>query len=222
MLPCTFSREPLVPRRPRVTEQEGPSERAAARPPVPTPAEEEALVAACLAGDRAAWRRLVSRYEGVIFAIPRRYGLTDEDAAEVFQNVCLALYRGLPRLRLAAGLTRWVLVTTRRQARDLARRRRREVPDPDGSAALARPDDAPLADSVLEEMETRIAVRAALGQLTGRCREMIEWLYLAPDTPSYKEIARRLEIPEGTVGPTRARCLERLRALLEKARKRGY
>lgn len=209
-------------RRPSVTGEAGSTGRSAARPPVPTPAEEEILVAACLAGDRAAWRRLVSRYEGVIFAIPRRYGLSDEDAAEVFQNVCLALYRGLPRLRLAAGLTRWVLVTTRRQARDLALRRRREVPDPDGVAALQRTDPSPLADTVMEEMEERIAVRAALGELTGRCRQLIEWLYLSPDTPSYREIARRLEIPEGTVGPTRARCLDRLRLILEKARRKGY
>lgn len=209
-------------RRPGTSGQAEAPGKHAARPPVPTPAEEEALVAACLSGDRAAWRRLVARYEGVMFAIPRRYGLGDEDAAEVFQNVCLALYRGLPRLRLAAGLTRWVLVTTRRQARDLALRRRREVPDSDGIVAMERTDPAPLVDTLLEEMEERIAVRAALGELTGRCRQLVEWLYLEPDTPSYREIARRLEIPEGTVGPTRARCLDRLRVILEKARRKEY
>lgn len=209
-------------RRPRTSGQAKAPGEHAARPPVPTPAEEQALVAACLSGDRAAWRRLVARYEVVIFAIPRRYGLGEEDAAEVFQNVCLALYRGLPRLRLAAGLTRWVLVTTRRQARDLALRRRREVPDSDDIAAMERTDPAPLVDTLLEEMEERIAVRAALGELPGRCRQLVEWLYLEPDTPSYREIARRLDIPEGTVGPTRARCLDRLRMILEKARRKGY
>lgn len=178
-------------------------------------------MAACLAGDRVAWRRLVARYEGVIFAIPRRYGLTEEDAAEVFQTVCLALFRGLPRLRLAAGLTRWVLVTTRRTARDLALRRRREIPDVDGIHAAARLDEGPLPDALLQEMEERVAVVAALQEVTGRCRQLIEWLYLDPDTPSYREIARRLEIPEGTVGPTRARCLDRLRQILEKSRRRG-
>lgn len=188
---------------------------------VPTPAEEKELVTACLAGDRAAWRRLIGRYEGVIYAIPRRFGLGEDDAAEVFQVVCLALYRGLPRLRLAAGLTRWVLVTTRRTARDLAKRRRREVPDVDGKLSGARLDEDPLPDELLGEMERRVAVRAALDEVTGRCRQLIEWLYLDASTPSYREIARRLNIPEGTVGPTRARCLDRLRQIMEKPRYRS-
>lgn len=195
--------------------------RSAAPSAVPTPEEETLLVSACLAGDRVAWRRLIERYEGVIFAIPRRYGLTEEDAAEVFQTVCLAIFRGLPRLRLAAGLTRWVLVTTQRTARDLAVRRRREVPDVDGALSAARRDEAPLPDELLAEMERRVAVRAALRELSGRCRELLQWLYLDPDTPSYREIARRLEIPEGTVGPTRARCLERLKLIVEKVRQKG-
>ena len=186
---------------------------------VPSPVEEATLVAACLAGSVVAWRRLLSRYESVIFSISRRYGLGDEDAAEVFQNVCLALYRGLPRLKQAAGLTRWVLVTTRRQARDLARRRHREVPDADDALARSSPDPRPLADDLLSEMETRVEVRAALEKLGDRCAQLLRWLYLDRTPPSYRDVARRLGVPEGTVGPTRARCLARLRQIIEKGRR---
>jgi RNA polymerase sigma factor (sigma-70 family) len=188
---------------------------------VPKPAEEEALVAACLAGDARAWKKLVQRYEGVMYAIPRRYGLGEEDAAEVFQNVCRALYRGLPRLKVAAGLTRWVVVTTQRQTRDVAVRRRREVPDVDEALGKARLDPAPLPDEVLEEMQSRVEIRAALECLNDRCAEILKCLYLEKEPLSYKEVALRLGIPEGTVGPTRARCLARLRQVMEKNRRRG-
>lgn len=182
---------------------------------VPTPREEEELVAACLAGDAAAWRRLLGRYEAVIHAVPRRFGLDPDDAAEVFQSVSLALYRGLPRLKLAAGLTRWVVTTTWRQSRDLARRRRREVREPDpGTSPI--PDPAPRADELIEELEQRVALRRAIEQLPPRCARLLTWLYLDPEAPPYREVASRLGVPEGTVGPTRARCLEKLREILRK------
>lgn len=187
---------------------------------VPTPREEAALVAACLAGSAAAWRRLLSRYESAIYSISRRHGLGEDEAAEVFQNVCVALYRGLPHLKEAAGLTRWVLVTTRRQARDLARRQRRTVPDPNDTLARLSPDPHPLADDLLSEMETRVEIRAALEKLGDRCAQLLRWLYLERDPLSYREVARRLGVPEGTVGPTRARCLARLRQIIEKGRRR--
>jgi len=197
------------------------SPRTAAGRSFPDPAEEAALVQACLEGNAGAWKRLLARYQAVMYAIPRRYGLVEEDAAEVFQNVCLALYRGLPRLKQATGLTRWVLVTTQRQARDVAVRRRREVPDVDGAKSQARLDPGPLADEIIEHMETRIELHAALDLMNPRCAQILKWLYLETDPVSYREVARRLEIPEGTVGPTRARCLARLRQVLENKRRRG-
>lgn len=186
--------------------------------PVPTPREEEELVKACLAGEAPAWRRLLARYEAVIHAVPRRFGLGPDDAAEVFQGVCLALYRGLPRLRLAAGLTRWVVTTAWRQSRDLARRRRREIREPDEGLPQTS-DPTPRVNALLEEMEDRTALRRALELMPPRCARILTWLYLEPEPLSYREIARRLGVPEGTVGPTRARCLQRLKLLLEKGRR---
>jgi len=174
------------------------------------------LVRACLAGDAAAWKKLLARYETVIWMIPRRFGLSEEDRAEVFQSVCLALYRGLPRLRQAAGLTRWVLTTAHRQSRDLARKRRREAPLPDEKDVGDIPDEAPSPARLHEEASLRVAIRAAVDRLPPRCAELLQLLYLESIPLSYREVARRFDVPEGTVGPTRARCLARLRELLEK------
>lgn len=185
---------------------------------VPTPREEAELVQACLAGKTEAWKRVLDRYDAVIHAIPRRFGLDAEDAAEVYQNVCLALFRGLPRLREAAGLTRWILVTTRRQARDLARKRRREAPADDAELMARIPDRGPSAAQLLEELSDRVALRAAVQGLPPRCRDLLTALYLEPEPLAYKDIARRFGMPEGTIGPTRMRCLQRLRRFVENMR----
>jgi len=185
---------------------------------IPTPAEEEELLRRCRAGDPAAWKKLVARYHAVLYAIPRRFGLDPEDAAEVYQNVCLALFRGLPRLRSARGLTRWVLTTAHRQARDIARKRRREMPD-HGGLTDRLVDDAPALDEWLVEGERRTALRQGMESLDERCRKLLYWLYLEDPTPSYREISRRLDIPEGTIGPTRARCLLKLRRTIKKSTK---
>jgi RNA polymerase sigma factor (sigma-70 family) len=200
-----------VPRRPTPAERPTPYV-------VPTPREETELVQACLDGRAEAWRRLLDRYDAVIHAIPRRFGLDADDAAEVYQNVCLALLRGLPRLRAAAGLTRWVLVTTRRQARDLARKRRREAPTGDETLMARVPDRGPTAAALLEELSDRVALRAAVEKLPPRCRDLLAALYLDPEPLAYKEIARKFGIPEGTIGPTRMRCLARLKRLVENSR----
>lgn len=187
--------------------------------PLPTPEEEEELLRLCRAGHPAAWKKLLARYHALLYAIPRRFGLDSDDSAEVYQNVCLALYRGLPRLKSARGITRWVMTTAHRQARDIARKRRRERPDPDGLLAGRLKDDAPALDDLLIEGERRSALRRGLEELDERCRKLLYWLYLEDPTPSYREIALRLSIPEGTIGPTRARCLTKLRSAMKKSTK---
>ncbi len=186
---------------------------------IPTPEEEEELLRLCRAGHPAAWKKLLARYHALLYAIPRRFGLDQDDSAEVYQNVCLALYRGLPRLKSAGALTRWVMTTAHRQARDLARKRRREQPDPEGILAGRLVDDAPALDAWLIEGERRAALRLGLESLDERCRKLLYWLYLEDPTPSYREIALRLAIPEGTIGPTRARCLAKLRRSMKKRTK---
>lgn len=175
------------------------------------------LVERCLGGDERAWAALVRRYERLVYAVGRSYRLSDDDLADVFQEVFAALVRGLPRLRDARSLCRWLASTTERIALATALRRRRErgLHSDDGNAPL---DDLPSADApvgaAIEDLEGQMMVRLALGALSPRCRGLLEALYYADPPGGYREIARAQRIPVGSIGPTRARCLERLRAAL--------
>jgi RNA polymerase sigma factor (sigma-70 family) len=174
------------------------------------PGLDRALVERCLGGDARAWEALVRRHERLVYAVARSYRLTDDDLADVFQEVFAALVRGLPRLRDSRALVRWLSSTTERMARATALRRRRE-------AALAAPgepvlpSDDPPVGADLELLEERTLVRLAFDALPGRCRDLLEALYYEDPAPSYAELSRRLRMPVGSLGPTRARCFERLK-----------
>lgn len=171
------------------------------------------LVQRCLAGDARAWEALVRRYERLVYAIGRSYRLSDEDLGDLFQDVFSALVRGLPRLREPRTLCRWLSSTSERIARATALRRRREL-------ALRAPGDEPLAalagdaepiGADLEALERQTLVRLALTAVPERCRRLLHALFMEDPAPSYAEISQRLGVPIGSLGPTRARCVDKLR-----------
>lgn len=174
------------------------------------------LVERCRAGDARAWAALVRRYERLVYAVARGYRLEPEDLADTFQEVFAALVKGLPRLRDARSLCRWLTSTTDRIALATALRRRRErardAGPPEELDALPAAADPAGAD--LETLEDRMLVRLAMGALAPRCQGLLEALYLRESEVAYREIAAELKIPIGSIGPTRARCLERLKAAL--------
>ena len=170
----------------------------------------------CRAGDAQAWAALVRRYERLVYAVARGYRLEPEDLADTFQEVFAALVKGLPRLRDARSLCRWLTSTTDRIALAAALRRRRErardAGPPEDLEAPPVTVDPTGAD--LESLEDRMLVRLAMGSLAPRCRGLLDALYLREPEVAYREIAAELGIPIGSIGPTRARCLERLKAAL--------
>ncbi len=174
------------------------------------------LVERCRNGDSQAWAALVRRYERLVYAVARGYRLEPEDLADTFQEVFAALVKGLPRLRDARSLCRWLTSTTDRIALATALRRRRErARDAGPPEELEQPPlAAGPAGADLESIEERQMVRLALGALAPRCRNLLEALYLREADAGYREIAHELGIPIGSIGPTRARCLERLKAAL--------
>jgi len=176
------------------------------------------LVARCQAGDARAWEALVRRHERLVFAVGRSWRLSDEDLADVFQEVFAALVRGLPRLREARTLVRWLSSTTDRIARTTALRRRREqaLTAPEAAAAEHDSSDAEPVGADLDRLERQALVRLALAHLSERCQRLLGALYYEDPAPSYAELAGRLGVPIGSLGPTRARCMERLRAGLER------
>ena len=180
------------------------------------PAEDSRLVEACLAGEPRAWEALVRRHERLVHAVARSYRLSDADIGDVFQEVFAALVAGLPRLRESRALVRWLSSTTQRIARATALRQRREQAlstGVDEISGLTAGDPPVGAD--LERLEEQAMIRLGLASLAPRCQRLLEALYYEDPLPSYSEIAHRLGLPMGSIGPTRARCIERLRLALE-------
>jgi RNA polymerase sigma factor (sigma-70 family) len=187
------------------------------------PSTDDQLLAACLRGDETAWDILLDRYAALIYSIPLKYGFREADAADVFQSVCVILLEKLGTIREPRGLVAWIITTTSRQCLALVHRQTRErnrTADHQVPAEIepAAPDQLP-EDEILA-LERQYVVRAAINQLPPRCRGLIEGLFSdAPEHTSYQQLADRLGVPMNSLGPTRARCLSRLRHLLTAA---GY
>lgn len=178
------------------------------------------LVLACRRGDQLAWEKLIRRYQRLIYAIPRRAGLDEDHAAEIFQDVFTTLLQKLNDIQEPERLQAWLVTTARRRTlRTISKiHSRPELASSDESTddAVRIPDETPLPDEQLIILEEQQQVRMALSILDPRCRTLLQMLFYRPEPASYAEIAAALGIPEGSVGPTRARCLGKLLRLLEK------
>lgn len=187
--------------------------------PAPDSFTEPDLIERCLAGDDAAWRELIARYQGLIYSVPRRMGMSPEASADVFQCVCVLLYQRLGSIRDPNRLGGWLLTTASREAIHTSRRAKRTVSldngrdDATGSAENDLPDLRPLADEDREAIERAQMLRSALAELSDRCRTLLE-AFLDDEESNYRDVARRLNIPIGSIGPTRARCFSKLKELL--------
>jgi len=179
------------------------------------------LLLACRQGEEGAWEALVRRYQRLIYAIPQRAGLDADSAAEVFQEVFMTLLQKIEHIEQPERLHAWLVTTARRKTWRVISRERpvrqgsvlRESDAHDAMQDL--PDNAPLPDEVMAKLEAQHRVRAALAELDDRCRKLLTLLYYGTEPPSYAEIAAELGTPEGSIGPTRARCLKKLTRLLE-------
>ena len=179
------------------------------------------LVLACRRGDQLAWEKLIRRYQRLIYAIPRRAGLDEDHAAEIFQEVFTTLFQKLNDIQEPERLQAWLVTTARRRTlRTISKMHGRPESDVniDESAddAAGVPDETPLPDEQLISLEEQHQVRMALSILDPRCRTLLQMLFYRPEPASYAEIAAALGIPEGSVGPTRARCLGKLLRILKK------
>ena len=160
-------------------------------------------------GDQTAWDRIVKRYAPLVWSLCQRYHLARADADDVGACVWLRLVEKLDTIREPAALPGWLATTTRRECLRLLQAKNRELPVEDNQRLV---DDAnPAADAWLLEQERLIALRLAYGDLSERCRQLLKLLFADPVTP-YDEISAILGMPVGAIGPTRQRCLGKLRA----------
>lgn len=166
------------------------------------------------AGDQRAWDCLVDRYTALLWRIARAHRLSPADSADVVQTTWLRLLEHADRISDPDRLGGWLATTARRECLRVLRRANRERPHPDDHEAFDRvAPDAPV-DSGLLRVERDARLWTALGTLPERSQLLLRVL-LADPPPCYDQVVEALGIPRGSIGPTRARSLARLRQLLQ-------
>jgi RNA polymerase sigma factor (sigma-70 family) len=175
---------------------------------------DEQLVQECLRGNQDAWTALVRRYRNLIYGVIRSYRPPDSDAADIFQSICLELFHDLRRLRETTALRRWLITVANRQCLRWKSLQRRITVE----GELVDPDSVPdeLSSERLAEIVRVQILWEAMDTLPNRCREMISLLFLQPVPIPYDELADRLGLAVGSIGFIRRRCLDKLKAILDK------
>ncbi len=179
---------------------------------------DEELVKACRSGDESAWEAITYKYQNLLYSIPRRAGLGRDLASDVLQEVFTTLYVKLDQIEKPEFLRAWLITTAKHKTIHLiskeTRGRPRSIDDDDNDPAFEIADKSPLADDALIRLERAAQIESAFTEIDVRCRRLLMMLYLEADKVPYAEIAETLDIPLGSIGPTRARCLQKLLKLI--------
>lgn len=183
------------------------------QPPRETSAEDEQLVQACLNGDENAWNRLIDKYKRLIYSVPVKYGLGPDDAADIFQNVCVDLFTNLPKLRKIESIRSWLITVATHKCFHHKKQQRQEV-ELDAMEQEVAEEIAPAAPQVMQEVQEEQAVRDAIQRLSPRCAELVKMLFFEQPPLPYSEVAQRLGLATGSIGFIRGRCLSRLQKIL--------
>lgn len=170
------------------------------------------LLEAAAAGDSLAWDSLVSRFTGLLWGTARAHRLSTADAADVVQTTWLRLVENLGRIQDPERLGGWLATTARRECLVVLKKSRREPPVGDERWLDTVPDQRSAVDGALLVDERDSALWRVFDELPDRCRRLLRVL-LADPAPSYAEVAEALDLPIGSIGPTRQRCLSSLRRL---------
>ncbi|MFC4998100.1 RNA polymerase sigma factor [Dactylosporangium cerinum] len=172
-----------------------------------------AALAAAAEGDQKAWNAIVTTYSGLVWSVARGFRLSTADAGDVVQGTWLRLVEHLHDIRDADRLPGWLATTARRESLNLIRRAGRDVPvdDVDGLGAAGAAHAA--VDERLLRDESQRVLWQAVSRLSHGCQRLLRVLFADP-APTYETVGAALDIPIGSIGPTRARCLAGLRSIL--------
>ncbi|WP_112274457.1 RNA polymerase sigma factor [Lentzea terrae] len=171
-----------------------------------------ALVSAAAEGDQSAWNEIVDRYTPLVVSVIYKHRLRPADAADVNQTLWLRLVEQIGRLREPEALPGWIMTTTRNEClRVLRVQQRTHLYDPlsESDALESEQVDADVEADLLA-VERRQALRDGFAELTDQCKRLLTKLMTDPP-PSYQVVSEELAMPVGSIGPTRIRCLEKLR-----------
>lgn len=172
------------------------------------------LVEQAANGSQQAWDRIVDDHAALVWAVVRSHRMPTGDAEDVFQTAWLRLVENLHRLEQPDRLAGWLVTTTRRECLRSLRRTDREVPDgPMAHAADGIAAHGPGPVDALLSREQQAELAHAFNSLSERCQDVLRLTVLSPK-PVYTAVAETLDMPVGSLGPTRGRCLRHLRALL--------
>lgn len=172
-----------------------------------------ALVGAAAKGDQEAWNELVERYNGLVWSVARGYGMSAADAADVAQTTWLRLVERLSTIREPERVGAWLATTARNECRQTLRRGGRQIPTDDVYQLEPRDPVTPPVEAGLLAAERDDVLWRSVEDLPEACRRLVRVL-MADPPPTYEEVSAALEMPVGSIGPTRGRCLERLRTLV--------
>lgn len=196
------------------------AETATARPNPPPKAaailDDAQLVRECLRGGEAAWSALIDKYKNLIFSIPIKYGLSADDATDIFQAVCIEMLSELPKLRKPKALPKWIMQVAIHKCFHQKRENLRIAPSGSGED-LPEGSSPAIAEQLLRDAEREQVFRQELAALPPRCRRLIQMLFFEEPVRPYREIASELGLAPGSIGFIRQRCLDRLRGRLEQA-----
>jgi len=178
-----------------------------------TAAEDEKLVQDCLNGDENAWNKLIDKYKRLIYSVPVKYGLSPDDAADIFQNVCVDLFTNLSKVRKIESLRSWLITVATHKCFHHKKHQKPNV-ELDAMEQDVAEDLAAAAPQVMEEVEEEQAVRDAIEKLSPRCAELVKMLFFQQPPLPYAEVAQKLGLATGSIGFIRGRCLSRLQKIL--------
>ncbi len=173
---------------------------------------DEDLIRECLDGEDSAWSALIEKYKNLVYSAPVKYRMSPEDAADIFQSVWLEAYKEMGKLRSPGAFRGWLITVTTNKCFQWSRKTARQLSDSEAPEVV---DHRPLVRELHLQMERDQTLREAITSLPDRCREMIRLLFFTEPPITYRDLAERLGLAEGSIGFIRGRCLKKLRAALE-------
>jgi RNA polymerase sigma factor (sigma-70 family) len=176
------------------------------------PSEVAGCVRRAAAGDKDAWDEIVGSFSGLVWTVANGHRLGPTDTAEVMQTTWLRLLENLDRIREPERLGGWLATTARRESLRMLRLRGRELPTDDEAAMDNGAGSVPGPEQTVLDRDRDRRLWSAFARLNDRCKQLLHLVIVVQ--PPYSEVSAAMDMPIGSIGPTRQRCLERLRRLL--------
>ena len=173
------------------------------------------LVKECLAGNEDAWSALIDKYKALIFSIPIKYQMPPQEAADIFQAVCMELLASLSNLREPKALPAWLMQVTHHRCARWKHRQQRTISS-DSETGIPEAEIPAMAESLIRQTQEEQILREAISNLAPQCQKLVAALFFETPARPYAEIAAELGLAVGSIGFTRQKCIDRLRKSLQK------